>query len=46
LAAVVRNKVNLSNYGLSSLENNMLVVELMDAAKESAAQQKSIGLKE
>jgi predicted dehydrogenase len=34
--AVVRKKIVLPDYDLSSLENNMIVVEILEAAKESA----------
>ncbi len=37
LEAVVRNKITLPPYDLSSLENNMIVVEILDAAKKSAS---------
>ena len=36
LAAVVQNKIVLPAYDLSSLENNMIVVEILEAAIESA----------
>lgn len=36
LAAVVRRKIVLPPYDLTSLENNMLVVEILEAAKMSA----------
>lgn len=36
LAAVIRNEVKPEPYDLSSLENNMLVMEILEAAKESA----------
>lgn len=45
LAAVVRNEVVLDKYDLSSLRNNMLVVEILDAARKSTAQQRSIIMK-
>ena len=35
--AVIRNKITLAPYDLSSLENNMIVVEILDAAKKSSA---------
>ncbi len=41
-AAIVRNKIKLSPYDLSSLENNMLVVEILDAAKKSAKEGKTV----
>ncbi|WP_332913473.1 Gfo/Idh/MocA family protein [Algoriphagus boritolerans] len=36
LLSVVRGKVKLDNFDLSSLENNMIVMEILQAAKESA----------
>ncbi|WP_111672001.1 Gfo/Idh/MocA family protein [Algoriphagus litoralis] len=36
LMAVVRGKVELGRFDLSGLENNMLVMEILQAAKESA----------
>lgn len=44
LEAVVRNKIILPPYDLSSLENNMIVVEILDAAKKSAKTGKRIKL--
>ncbi len=35
LAAVIRNKITVSPNDLSSLENNMVVMEILEAAKES-----------
>jgi len=46
LAAVVRNKITLPGYDLSSLENNMIVMEILDAAIKSAATGKTIKLKQ
>lgn len=46
LAAVVRNEVQLEPYDLSALDNNMMVVEILDAAKRSAALNQTIHLKE
>jgi len=43
-AAVINGKVNLSLYDLSSLENNMVVMEILDAAIKSAESKKSIEL--
>ncbi len=43
-AAVVKGKVKLDKFDLSSLENNMLVVEILDAAKKSAELNKTIRL--
>ena len=45
-AAVVKNKITLKPYDLSSLENNMLVVEILDAAIRSADEHKTITLNE
>ncbi|MAD96064.1 MAG: oxidoreductase [Flavobacteriaceae bacterium] len=44
LAAVVKNKLKLKPYDLNSLENNMLVVEILDAAKKSAKLNKTVFL--
>jgi len=45
LAAVVRGEIVLSSKDLSSLQNNMIVMEILEAAKESAKQGKVIHLK-
>ncbi|MBX2971126.1 MAG: Gfo/Idh/MocA family oxidoreductase [Cyclobacteriaceae bacterium] len=45
LEAVVRKKLVLPDYDLSSLENNMIVVEILEAAKESARTGKEVFLK-
>jgi predicted dehydrogenase len=45
LAAVVRNEITVKPTDLSSLQNNMIVVEILDAAKESARQGKIVYLK-
>lgn len=45
LAAVVRGTVTLKPADLSSLENNMIVVEILSAAKQSAKEGKIIQLK-
>jgi len=45
LAGGVRGKITLKPYALSSLENNMIVMEILDAARESAKTQKTIQLK-
>ncbi len=45
LAAVVKNKITLPPFDLSSLENNLLVMEILDAARESASTQKTVILK-
>jgi len=44
LMSVVRGKVKLEPSDLSSLENNMVVMEILQAAKESAASGKTIYL--
>lgn len=44
-AAVIKGHVQLKPYDPSSLENNMIVVELLDAAKESARTGKVVKLK-
>lgn len=36
LEAVVRNKITLAPYDLYSVENNLIAVEILDAARESA----------
>lgn len=43
--AVIRNEIVLAPYDLSSLENNMIVVEILEAAKLSAKKGKAIQLK-
>ena len=45
LKAAVRGEHKLPHYDLSSLENNMLVVEILDAASKSAATGKVVKLK-
>ena len=45
LAAVVNGEIKLPEYDLSSLENNMLVVEILEAAKLSAISGKTVPLK-
>ena len=44
-AAVVRNEIILKPTDLSSLENNMIVIEILDAARQSAKTKKSVELK-
>jgi predicted dehydrogenase len=44
LAAVVRNEIRAEPFSLSSLENNMLVMEILEAAKQSAKEGKRISL--
>lgn len=45
LAAVIRNEIQLEDYDLNALKNNMLVVEILDAARKSAEQNKTVFLK-
>jgi len=45
LAAVVQNKITLPPYDLSSLENNMIVVEILEAAIQSSQSGKKVQLK-
>lgn len=45
LAAVVKGDVELPPYALSSLENNLIVVEILEAAKKSARKGKAVNLK-
>lgn len=45
LAAVIRDKHQLPPYALSSLENNMIVMEILEAAKQSAKKGKAVQLK-
>ena len=42
LAAVIKNEITLQPYDLSSLENNMIVMEILEAARESATTQKTV----
>ncbi|MBX2873113.1 MAG: Gfo/Idh/MocA family oxidoreductase [Saprospiraceae bacterium] len=45
LAAVVQGRLQPEPYDLSSLENNLIVVEILDAAKKSAKKGKVVKLK-
>ncbi len=45
LAAVIRGKVKLNAFDPSSMENNLIVVEILEAAKESAKTGKAVRLK-
>jgi len=45
LASVVKNKIILPPFDLSSLENNMIVMEILEAAKKSAKTGKIVKLK-
>ena len=42
LRAVVRNEISLTPYDLSSLENNLMVVRILDAARRSARKGKPV----
>jgi predicted dehydrogenase len=44
-AALVRGKITMPKYDLSSLENNLIVMEILDAAKQSAKTGKAVKLK-
>ena len=44
-AAVIRNKTTLKPFDLSSIENNMIVMEILDAAIKSANSKKTIEIK-
>jgi len=44
-AALIREKIRLTPYDLSSLENNMIVIEILDAARKSAKTGKAVLLK-
>ena len=44
LHAVIRNTIKLEPYDLSSLENNMIVVEILEAARKSAETQQTVKL--
>lgn len=44
-AALVKNKIKLKPNDLSSLENNMIVMEILDAAIKSAKTKKTVNLK-
>ena len=45
LAAVVHGEIKVRATDLSSLENNTIVVEILEAAKQSAKEGKTIYLK-
>lgn len=45
LEAVVRNKIQLPPHNLYSIENNLVVMEILDAARKSAKKGKTITLK-
>ena len=44
LTALVRDEVKLKNYDLNSLDNNVVVVEILDAARTSAKENKTVFL--
>ncbi len=44
-AAVIRDEIQLEDFDLNSLENNILVVEILEAAKKSAKFNKTIEFK-
>jgi len=43
-AALIRGEIEQEPYGLSTLENNLVVMEILDAAKRSAAEGKTLEL--
>lgn len=43
--AVIRNQIKMQPYDLSTFENNLLVMEILDAARQSAKTGKTIRLK-
>jgi predicted dehydrogenase len=45
LAAVINNEIKLAPFDLSSLENNMIVVEILEAARESARTHRTITIR-
>jgi predicted dehydrogenase len=45
MAAVVHNEIKLKPYDLSSLENNLLVVEILEAARKSAKKGRTVRFK-
>ena len=45
LAAVINKEISLTKYDLSSLENNMIVMEILDAARLSARKGRVVRLK-
>lgn len=45
-AAVIKNEITLDPYDLSSLRNNMIVMEILEAAKKSAQTNRTIMLDE
>lgn len=45
LAAVISKEISLTPFDLSSLENNMIVMQILDAAKKSAKERRAIQIK-
>ena len=45
LIALVRNEIAMQQYDLSSLANNLIVMQILDAAKESAKSSKKVLLR-
>ena len=45
LVALIKKEIHMNRFDLSSLENNMIVMEILEAAKESARKGKKIKLK-
>ena len=45
IAALVKKEITLPQYDISSLENNMVVMEILEAAKKSARTGKAVKLK-
>ena len=45
LAAVINKEISLTKYDLSSLENNMIVMEILDAARLSARKGRAVRMK-
>ncbi len=46
LGAVIRNEIMVPPYALSSLENNLIVMEILDAARKSAASGEKVFLEQ
>ncbi|HKM94233.1 MAG TPA: hypothetical protein VJY41_11325 [Prolixibacteraceae bacterium] len=44
-AAVIKNEISLEHFDLSSLENNLVVMKILDAAIKSAKTEKTIEIK-
>ena len=44
LADVIRGKIKMTDFGLYSLQNNIMVVRILEAAKESAEKGKAINI--